>query len=245
MNAFSAHRCKKYCYPRKLIEEIDSAPPSPPPCPPGKLKIIQRRDLMKAKSIQSLPVSNLFPPPQGVHSDEILSLKVIRFVLSQTKECNHILALLNIYLTKAVQDWKNKQPISENETVTWVYSQAPMLQHAVHDQPWNTLFLFRPVVTFSSHYPILSWIFKICCAQCNPLSLAIYFTKPFLSKKRSKLQALAMSCQPRNPVFGLGNIRDATLKNINNFLGLDFSQCIGQGCNHWQFLVEYNFVWTH
>ena len=39
LTAFVAHRIKKYRAPKKLIEEIDSAPEPPPRCPPGKIKI--------------------------------------------------------------------------------------------------------------------------------------------------------------------------------------------------------------
>ena len=39
LTAFVAHRIKKYHSPRKLIEEIDSAPEPPPRCPSGKIKI--------------------------------------------------------------------------------------------------------------------------------------------------------------------------------------------------------------
>ena len=41
--AFVAHRAKRYKTPKRLIEEIDSAPPDPPPCPKGKIKIHVRR----------------------------------------------------------------------------------------------------------------------------------------------------------------------------------------------------------
>lgn len=39
MTAVDAHRIKQLSLPRKLIEEIDSAPESPPPCPKGQIKI--------------------------------------------------------------------------------------------------------------------------------------------------------------------------------------------------------------
>jgi E1A-binding protein p400 len=39
LTAFVAHRIKKYHSPRKLIEEIDSAPEPSPRCPSGKIKI--------------------------------------------------------------------------------------------------------------------------------------------------------------------------------------------------------------
>lgn len=39
LTAFAAHRTKRIQTPKKLIEEIDVSPPTPPRCPSGKLKI--------------------------------------------------------------------------------------------------------------------------------------------------------------------------------------------------------------
>lgn len=39
LSAFTAHRMRKYRLNNKLIEEIDTAPDTPPRCPPGKIKI--------------------------------------------------------------------------------------------------------------------------------------------------------------------------------------------------------------
>ncbi|KAG8188164.1 hypothetical protein JTE90_019444 [Oedothorax gibbosus] len=39
LTAFAAHRVKKFQVPRKLIEEIDSLPEPPPPCPTFKMKV--------------------------------------------------------------------------------------------------------------------------------------------------------------------------------------------------------------
>lgn len=39
VSAFVAHRIRRYRTPGKLIEEIDSQPGPPPPCPKGRLNI--------------------------------------------------------------------------------------------------------------------------------------------------------------------------------------------------------------
>jgi len=39
MTAYTAHRIRKFQVPAKLIEEIDRAPPLPPICPRGKLRL--------------------------------------------------------------------------------------------------------------------------------------------------------------------------------------------------------------
>jgi hypothetical protein len=39
MTAFAAHRIRRFQAPTQLIEEIDSAPPAPPPCPRGKIRL--------------------------------------------------------------------------------------------------------------------------------------------------------------------------------------------------------------
>lgn len=39
MTAYTAHRIRKFQVPAKLIEEIDRAPPLPPLCPRGKLRL--------------------------------------------------------------------------------------------------------------------------------------------------------------------------------------------------------------
>lgn len=39
MTAYTAHRIRKFQVPSKLIEEIDRAPPLPPLCPRGKLRL--------------------------------------------------------------------------------------------------------------------------------------------------------------------------------------------------------------
>lgn len=39
LSAYVAHRVKRLATPKKLIEEIDSRPPSPPPCPAGLFKL--------------------------------------------------------------------------------------------------------------------------------------------------------------------------------------------------------------
>ena len=42
VSAFVAHRIRRYRTPGKLIEEIDSQPGPPPPCPKGRLNITVR-----------------------------------------------------------------------------------------------------------------------------------------------------------------------------------------------------------
>ncbi len=39
LTAFAAHRIRRFQAPAPLIEEIDSAPPAPPPCPRGKIRL--------------------------------------------------------------------------------------------------------------------------------------------------------------------------------------------------------------
>lgn len=39
LTAFAAHRIRRFQAPAKLIEEIDSAPAPPPPCPRGKIRL--------------------------------------------------------------------------------------------------------------------------------------------------------------------------------------------------------------
>lgn len=39
LTAFAAHRVRRLQTPRKLIEEIDTQPDTPPRCPSGKIKI--------------------------------------------------------------------------------------------------------------------------------------------------------------------------------------------------------------
>ena len=39
MTAFAAHRIRRFQAPTQLIEEIDSAPLAPPPCPRGKIRL--------------------------------------------------------------------------------------------------------------------------------------------------------------------------------------------------------------
>ncbi|XP_031780344.1 helicase domino isoform X2 [Nasonia vitripennis] len=53
MTAFVAHRVRKLKTPRKLIEEIDSQPESPPRCPSGKIKINVRLSNQVSKSTAS------------------------------------------------------------------------------------------------------------------------------------------------------------------------------------------------
>ncbi|KAK4302059.1 hypothetical protein Pmani_025841 [Petrolisthes manimaculis] len=55
LTAFAAHRIKKFQAPRRLIEEIDSAPNPPPKCPAGKIKLHVR------PSSQSVPKPGVSP----------------------------------------------------------------------------------------------------------------------------------------------------------------------------------------
>ena len=47
MTAYVSYRIKKIKTPRKLIEEIDSAPNDPPRCPPAKIRISIRNQEKK------------------------------------------------------------------------------------------------------------------------------------------------------------------------------------------------------
>ncbi|KAK8744193.1 hypothetical protein OTU49_001047, partial [Cherax quadricarinatus] len=55
LTAFAAHRIRKFQAPRRLIEEIDSAPDPPPKCPAGKIKLHVR------PSSQSVPKTGVLP----------------------------------------------------------------------------------------------------------------------------------------------------------------------------------------
>nr|XP_045582866.1 helicase domino-like isoform X2 [Procambarus clarkii] len=55
LTAFAAHRIRKFQAPRRLIEEIDSAPDPPPKCPAGKIKLHVR------PSSQSVPKTGVSP----------------------------------------------------------------------------------------------------------------------------------------------------------------------------------------
>uniref|UniRef100_T1JC71 Helicase domino n=1 Tax=Strigamia maritima TaxID=126957 RepID=T1JC71_STRMM len=53
LTAFAAHRIKRFQTPKKLIEEIDSAPGVPPKCPPGKIKLHVRTSTTTTTPTQS------------------------------------------------------------------------------------------------------------------------------------------------------------------------------------------------
>ena len=65
LTAFVAHRIKKYRTPKKLIEEIDSAPEPQPRCPPGKIKIHVRLSSQQQQQQQVVsgpaPLNKSFP----------------------------------------------------------------------------------------------------------------------------------------------------------------------------------------
>lgn len=51
VSAFAAHRIKRYRTPGKLIEEIDSQPDPPPPCPKGRLNITVRANTVSQQTL--------------------------------------------------------------------------------------------------------------------------------------------------------------------------------------------------
>ncbi|XP_044733035.1 helicase domino isoform X2 [Chrysoperla carnea] len=62
MTAVDAHRIKQLSLPRKLIEEIDSAPEPPPPCPKGQIKInIKLGEPKETKPLPNNTVINARP----------------------------------------------------------------------------------------------------------------------------------------------------------------------------------------
>lgn len=53
LTAYIAHRARRLQTPRKLIEEIDSAPELPPRCPSGKIKInVRLSNQAKSTNVQ-------------------------------------------------------------------------------------------------------------------------------------------------------------------------------------------------
>ncbi|XP_034942054.1 helicase domino isoform X2 [Chelonus insularis] len=82
LTAFTAHRVRRLKTPRKLIEEIDSRPPSPPRCPSGKIKInVRLSNQAKAPPVvspaQSSKLKNLtgmMPPPRSSTSSFVKPL---------------------------------------------------------------------------------------------------------------------------------------------------------------------------
>ncbi|XP_075220289.1 domino helicase isoform X2 [Lycorma delicatula] len=90
--AFVAHRTKKYSVPSKLIEEIDDAPPSPPRCPAGKIKIHVKVATNPTTQMPSLvrpaaPPTNNTQRPQIVRTDtsnvRLASTPLVRTLISQ------------------------------------------------------------------------------------------------------------------------------------------------------------------
>lgn len=65
MTAYVSYRIKKIKAPRKLIEEIDSAPNDPPRCPPAKIKVCIRnpeKKLAPPVSTESKTLLGNLPP---------------------------------------------------------------------------------------------------------------------------------------------------------------------------------------
>ncbi|KAJ9595703.1 hypothetical protein L9F63_013116, partial [Diploptera punctata] len=88
LTAFVAHRIKKYRAPKKLIEEIDSAPEPPPRCPPGKIKIHVRLSSQQPQQVASGPVLQNKGFPFNVTTARVGTSPIIKTIAPQTGQ-NH------------------------------------------------------------------------------------------------------------------------------------------------------------
>jgi E1A-binding protein p400 len=96
LTAFVAHRIKKYHSPRKLIEEIDSAPEPPPRCPSGKIKIHVRLSSSQQQQNVGTPGSTAVNKGFAVNvtSAPVGTSPLIKSTTGQGEKCLHLLSIL-------------------------------------------------------------------------------------------------------------------------------------------------------
>jgi E1A-binding protein p400 len=104
LTAFVAHRIKKYHAPKRLIEEIDSAPELPPRCPSGKIKIHVR--LSSSQQQQNIGTSGSSAVNKGtavVASARVGTSPLIRAPTGQGEDCilvfeAHVMILVSVVI---------------------------------------------------------------------------------------------------------------------------------------------------